>query len=242
MIRIATIELTKYARVFVIIILCFVVFQSAFVSRVEAKNLFQFGMFDLDTFRTVNSTFATMIVSAIPFTIVLNICNEFSNGYALKLISNGLSRTSYCTSKIILAGALAIIAMVLYSLIILFFLSIQRATYFDRAIFLSSLIHILIFSLFFSIIAVSVSLLTRTWQSALLVYYGYVIIESFIVLRLEGSAPWVKYLPFNLATSIFELKAIPENFRDYLVPAGIIVPFSFAMVWSSYYFFKKADL
>lgn len=242
MIRIATIEITKYVRAFVIIIILYGLFMTIVVSRFDAKNFFLDGTFDFQTFKVVNSSFTTLIASLVPFTIILNVCNEFKNGYALKLISNGLSRSSYCSFKFILAGTLAITSMLLYLLIISFFLSIQRTTYFDMAICISSLIQTVIFSLFFSSIAVSVSLLTRTWQSALLVYYGYVIVENIIILGFAESVSWVKYLPFHLVNSIFELKAIPESFKDFLLPACIIIPFCLVIVWCAYHFFKKADL
>jgi hypothetical protein len=202
----------------------------------------KYGTFDLDTFKAVNHSFAALFTSAIPFTIMLNICNEFSNGYALKLISNGLARASYCKFKFTLAGALSIICMVLYLLVILALISIERVTYFDWTIFTSSLIQVLFFSMFFSSIAVSVALLGRSWQSALLFYYGYIIIEGIIILRFGDTVGWVKYVPVNLATSIFELKATPEKFSDYLLPAGIIIPFCLVIVWCAYHFFKKADL
>jgi len=242
MIRIASIELTKYVRAFVIIIICYGLFFTVFVSRFDAKNFFQYGIFDLDTFKVVNSTFTKLITSAIPFTIILNICNEFKNGYALKLISNGLSRPAYCSFKFILAGALAVISMLLYVLIISFLLTIHKTSYFGSAIFIGSVIHSLVFSMFFSSVAVSFALLIRTWQYSLLVYYGYAVVETIIVLRFEESAPWIRYLPFNLAISIFQLQAVPEKFGDYLLPACIILPFCLVIVWCCYHFFKKADL
>jgi hypothetical protein len=216
--------------------------EATFITRIEAKNFFQYGTFDFDTFKIVNSSFTSMIVSAIPFTIILNICNEFSNGYALKLISNGFSRASYCRLKFILAGTLALIGVLLYLLIISYFILTQRTTYFDTSLFISSSIQVLLFSMFFSSIAVSLSLLLRSWQYALLVYYVYSIIETFVVLRFEETAPWVKYLPFHLVISIFQLHAIPEHLSDYLLPAGIVMLFSLMIVWCSYHFFKKADL
>jgi hypothetical protein len=242
MIRIAQIELLKYVRAFVLIIIGFVLLEAVFVSRVEARNFFHYGTFDFETFKVVNSSLTTLIASAIPFTIILNICNEFSNGYALKLISNGFSRSSYCRAKFTLASALAIIATLLYLLIILLLQSIQKTTYFDRTIFTSSVIEVLFFSMFFSSIAVSVSLLIRNWPYTLLVYYGYFIIESFVAYRFENSAPWVKYLPFYFAGSMFQLKAVPEQGGDYLRPAGILIPFCLIIVWCCYHFFKKADL
>jgi hypothetical protein len=240
--RIASLELTKYVRVYVVIIICYVLFLTILVGRIEAKNFMKYGTFDLEAFKAVNHSFAALFISAIPFTIMLNICNEFSNGYALKLISNGLARTSYCAFKFTLAAALSIICTVLYALVILALVSIERVTYFDWSIFISSLIQVLIFSMFFSSIAVSVALLGRSWQSALLFYYGYVIIEGIIVLRFGETFAWAKYVPVNLATSIFELKAVPEKFVDYLLGAGVIIPFCLAIVWCAYHFFKKADL
>ena len=242
MIRIARIELVKYVRAFVLIIICFVLSEAIFVSRIEAKNFFQYGIFDFDTFKIVNSSFTTLVTSAIPFTIMLNICNEFSNGYALKLISNGLPRASYCTSKFILAGALATISMLLYILIIAFFLTIQRTTYFDKAIFISSSIQTLVFSLFFSSVAVSISLLVRNWQYTIVIYYGYVVIESLIAYRFGEKISWVTYLPFHFSVSIFQLQTVPEHFSDYWLPACIVIPFCLVIVWSCYHFFKKADL
>jgi putative exporter of polyketide antibiotics len=242
MIRIAIIELTKYIRAYVIIIICFLLLEVILLSRIQAKDLFQYGTFDLDTFRVVNSIFISVIASAMPMTILLNVCNEFRNGYALKLISNGLSRTSYCKSKFILAGALAAIALVLYLLIISYLLLTQATTYFDKSIFISSSIETFLFTMFLSSIAVSLSLLFRSWQFALLAYYGYSMIEAFVVIRFEETLPSVKYLPFYLLSSIFELRAVPEKLADYLLPAGILIPFCFAIVWICTHFFKKADL
>jgi hypothetical protein len=242
MIKIAGIELTKYVRAFVIIIISYVLFMTILVSRFDAKNLFQYGTFDLSTFKVVNSSFTTLLTSAIPFTIILNVCNEFKNGYALKLIANGLSRPSYCSLKFILAGTLAIISGLLYVLIVLFLISTQKTSYFDTATFISSSVQVLVFSMLFSCIALSLALLLRTWQYTLLAYYGYIVAEAVIVLRYQETAPWIKYLPFNLAISIFQLQAVPEQFADYLLPAGIIIPFCLAIVWCSFHFFKRADL
>ena len=132
--------------------------------------------------------------------------------------------------------------MLLYILIIAFFLTIQRTTYFDRAIFISSSIQTLVFSLFFSSVAVSVSLLVRSWQYTILIYYCYSFIETFIAYRFEQTAPWVAYLPFHFAVSIFQLQTVPEHFSDYWLPACIVIPFCLVIVWSCYHFFKKADL
>jgi hypothetical protein len=242
MIRIAIIELTKYIRAYVIIIICFLLLEVILITRVQARNFFQYGIFDLDTFKAVNSVFISVITSAMPMTIILNICNEFKNGYALKLISNGLSRASYCKSKFTLAGALAMIALLLYLLIISYFLLTQPTTYFDKTIFISSSIEIFVFSMFLSSIAASLSLLFRTWQYALLAYYIYSIIEGFVVIRFEETIPWVKYLPFNLVISIFELQAVPERLTDYLLLTAIMIPFCLAIVWCCIHFFKKADL
>jgi len=241
-IRIASIELTKYVRAYVVIIFCFVLLEIIFLTRVDAKNLFHYGTFDFETFKTLNSTFSTLLISAIPMTIILNICNEFKNGYALKLISNGLARVSYCKSKFILSGALATVALLLYLLIISYFLLTHTTTYFDKNLLISSSIEILLFSMFLSSIAVSLSLLFRSWQYAILGYYVYTIIEAFVAGRFEEGTPWVKYLPFTLVTSIFELRAVPEKLVDYLLPASILIPFCLAIVWVCTHFFKKADL
>jgi len=241
-IRIAGIELTKYVRAYVIIIFSFLLLEIIFITRVDAKNLFHYGTFDFETFKTVNSTFSGLFISAIPMTIILNICNEFKNGYALKLISNGLSRASYCKSKFILSGVLAIIALLLYLLVISYFLLTQATTYFDRNLLISSSIEILFFSIFLSSIAVSLSFLFRTWQYAIVGYYIYTIIEALVVARFEQTAPWVKYLPFNLVISIFQLRAVPEKLVDYLLPAAILIPFCLTIVWVCTHFFKKADL
>jgi len=242
MIRIATIELTKYARTFVVFIVIYFLVLTILESRLEAKAFFTYGTFDLHTFTVVNSAFITVLTSAIPLTIVLNVCNEFKNGYALKLISNGLSRAAYCSFKFILAGSLAIISMLLYLLVVSFLLAVQKATYFDTSIFIGSLIRTVLFSMFFSSIAISLALLLRTWQYALLVYYAYLIIETFLVLRFQETAPWIKYLPFNLAVSIFQLQAAPQRLSDYLLPATILIPFCSAVVWCCTHFFRKADL
>lgn len=242
MIRITAMELTKYVRAFVIIIILYVLFMTLVVIRFDAKNFFQYGTFDFQTFKVVNSSFTTMIASAIPFTVILNICNEFKNGYALKLISNGLSRSSYCSFKFILAGALAVVSILLYVLIILFFTTTQKTSYFDGIIFLGSLIGTLVFSMFFSSIAVSLALLLRSWQYTLLAYFAYATVETVVVLRFQETVPWIKYLPFYLSASIFQLQAVPEKFSDYLLPACIIIPFCLVIVWCAYHFFEKADL
>ena len=242
MIKIAAIELEKYVRAFVIIIICYGLFTAILESRFDAKNFFQYGTFDLETFKVVNSSFTSFIRSLIPFTIILNICNEFKNGYALKLISNGLTRHSYYSSKLILAAALAVISMLMYALIVSFLLTIQKTSYFDTSHFIISLVYVLIFSMFFSSMAVSLALLLRTWQYTVLAYYVYGTAELVVVLRFQETASWVKYLPFNLAASIFGLQAVPENFSDYLLAAGIIIPFCLGIIWSAYHFFKKADL
>ena len=242
MIRIAAVELLKYIRAFVIIIICYALLAAILESLLDAKSFVQYGMFDFETFKAVNSSFTGFIRSAIPFTIILNICNEFKNGYALKLMSNGLSRLSYASSKFVLAGTLAMVSTVLYILLVLLLLTIKNTRYFDPGIFIQSTVRAFVFSAFFSGIAVSLSLLLRTWQHTLLAYYLYGTVEVLVVLKFEGTAPWVRYLPFNLASSIFELKAVPQRFTDYLLAAGIIIPFWLAIVWCGYHFFKKADL
>jgi hypothetical protein len=242
MIRIAAIEFTKYVRSFVVIIIIYVLVMTLLESRVEAKNFFQYGTFDFQTFKVVNSSFATLLTSAIPFTIILNICNEFKNGYALKLISNGLSRRTYYSYKLTLGGVLAILVALLYLLIVCFLVTLQQTTYFDAEIFITSLFQAIVCSMFFSSIAVSLALLLRTWQYTLLAYYGYATVESVVVALLQESSPWVKYLPFYLTGSIFRLSAVPEKFTDYLLAAAIIIPFWLVIVWCGYHFFKKADL
>jgi hypothetical protein len=242
MIRIASIEITKYVRTFVVIIIVYILLMALLETRLDAKNFFQYGTFDFQTFKVVNSGFATLIISGIPFTIILNICNEFRNGYALKLISNGLSRRSYCLFKLILAGALAIIAASLYVLIVSFLATIQKTTYFDTSVFMSSLVCILVTSMFFSSIAVSLAFVLRVWQYALVAYFGYATVESIVVFLFQETAPWVKFLPFHLTASIFRLEAVPERFPDYLLPATIIIPFGLATAWCCMHFFKKADL
>jgi len=242
MIRIAAIELTKYLRAFVIIIICYFLFATILEIRLEAKGFFQYGTFDFDAFKVVNSSFIGLIRSAIPFTIILNVCNEFKNGYALKLISNGLSRTSYCSFKFILAGTLSVASTFLYALIDSFLLGFQKTAYFDWTIFASSLVLEFLFSMFFSSIAVALAILLRSWQYTLLAYYIYATVEVVVVLRFQESTAWVKYLPFNLASSIFALQAVPERFTDYLLPVSILIPCCSITVWCAYYFFKNVDL
>ena len=242
MIKVAAIELTKYVRVFVIIIICYSLFTTFLETRFEAKSFLQYGTFDFETFKVVNSSFTGLIRSAVPFTIILNICNEFKNGYALKLISNGLSRASYCSSKLVLAAVLAVISTLLYVLVVLLLVSIQKTTYFSLGIFINSIMLALFLSMFFSTIAVCVALLLRTWQYAILAYYVYGTVELVVVLRFQETASWIKYLPFNLVAAIFDLQALPEKFTDYILAAGIVIPFCLAIVWCGYHFFKKADL
>jgi hypothetical protein len=242
MLRIAANELAKYVRAFVIIIIVYVLFMTIVVSRFDAKNFFQYDAFDLQTFQVVNSSFRSLISSAIPFTIILNICNEFKNGYALKLISNGLSRVSYCAFKLVLAATLALVSMLLYIVVVAFLISIHKTSYFDSTIFFNSLPLVVVFSMFFSTIAVCLAVLLRTWQYAILAYYGYATVEAVLVVRFQEGAAWVKYLPFNLSISIFQMQALPEKFSDYMAPACIILPFCLVIVWGCTHFFKKADL
>jgi hypothetical protein len=208
----------------------------------EAKNLSQFGLFDFGAFRVVNYYFTSLIASAIPVTIMITTTSEFSNAYALKLISNGLKRQSYFNSKLILAITLALISAILYLLVFLFLALTKKISYFDTRSFLTSTISALILSSFFSLIAVSCSLSVRSWQYSLLLYYGYFIVEGFIAYRLERNTIWVSYLPFHLAISIFQLQRSLTVLSNYLLAASILVGFCAMVTCLSYRQFKKTDL
>jgi hypothetical protein len=242
MIRIAKIELVKYIRGFTIIIICFVLAETVLLSRIEAKGFFESGIFDFSTFKIVNYHFVSLIVSAIPLTIILTVSNEFSSGYASKLISNGLSRNYYSASKYILGSALSVIATLLYITMIVSFLLFKKVNHFDKVLFVNSTILTFLFSIFFSCIIVSISLLIRSWQYAVLAYYGYFITESFIVYQFDKKLPWVEYLPFHLAVSIFQLQKNLSSLDNYLLAGGILFFSCFIVVIISHYYFKRADL
>lgn len=240
--RIIKIELIKYIRVLTITIICFAFIQSFLLSVLDAKDFLKFGNVDLVFFKVVNYHFTAIILTAIPLTLILTISNEFSSGYTLKLISNGLSRVSYAVSKYLLAGVLAIFSAILYILVIGLILLYRKANYVDTSLLLSSTFFVSFFSLLFSLFVASLSLIFRNWQYPLLIYYAYVIVESFVVYQFRESYPWVVYLPFNLSISIFQFEINIKTSSDYLVAGSLLLLFFFLITSVSFYIFKKADL
>jgi len=242
MMRIAKIELVKYVRGFVILIIFFVLAETFFFSSRNVRSFFELGVFDFECFKVINYYFTGLIVSAIPLTIILTIPNEFSKGYALKLISNGVSRRAYCSSKFIFAVSLAILSTLLYIILIGLFLSIKKTAYFNSTVFINSIAFTFFISLFFFCITVSVALLTRNWYYSLIIYYGYSAIESFIVYQFGQKRPLINYLPFHLSTSVFQLQKSPLDFNDYLLVGSILICFCIVLISLSYFFFKRVDL
>lgn len=236
------IELTKYLTLLTITIIAFTLIESFLLSILQTKKKLTFGDADLTFFKIINYHFIPIIFTAIPLTLIISISNEFHSGYALKLISNGLSRVSYAFAKYLLAGSLAIISALLYLFVIGLILLFGKTNYFDITLLLSSTLLVLFFSLLFSLSVVSLTLIFRNWQYPLLIYYAYVLVESFIVYQFRENYSWVIYLPFNLSISIFQFEINFTKPKDYFFASSILILSYTLITLVSYYIFKKADI
>jgi len=240
--RIAKIELTKYVNIFNIVIISFVYLQAVLYSWLELKKVTTPISTDIGLFQSINYHFTSLIFSAAPLTIILTISREFSTGYALKLISNGVSRLFYFQSKYLLAAILTVILTLLYILIIPLLLLLIHVNFPDKILLLKSVSYTLFLSLFITIIIVSITLLVRNWQYSLLIYYGFSFAENFIVYQFGENTLWANYLPFHLGASIFQFQKDLKTFSDYTLAGCTLVFVCFVIVTVSYHFFKKVDL
>jgi hypothetical protein len=241
-ISIARIELTKYRNVFNIIIILFVYIQSILFSWSALKEIAEPVNTGISFFQVINYNFAALIFSAFPLTIILTISREFSTGYTMKLISNGATRSFYFKSKYLLASILMVLSSFLYVLAIPVLLSLSHVRFIDKIFLLKSISYTMFLSLFISIIVVSITFLVRNWQYSLLIYYSYSFAETFILYQFEGKAPWITYLPFHLATSIFKFRKNITTLNDYLLAGTILIFFCSIIIAASYHSFKKANL
>jgi putative exporter of polyketide antibiotics len=238
----AKIELTKYTRLFTILFICFSLVEIFLLSWLDTHEILKSGDFTLPAFQVFNNIFISMIGTSVPVTLIFTISGEFSNGYVQKLISNGCSRIQYFLSKYILAMALAIMTMLFYIGIFLLLYLIARVKTFEGTLLIRSTLFSFLFSLFFSGIIVSITLWTKNWQYALLVYYGYYFLEGFIVFWLRDKIPFVRYLPMQSAVSIFRIKSESDGF-SYLIASGAILSLTvIAFSLLSYRQFKRSDL
>lgn len=241
-INIAKVELFKYIQLFTIVIISFVCFQAVIISLLESRRFLQSGNGDINFFKLINRNFSSFIFSAIPLTIILTISKEFSTGFALKLMSNGISRLSYFKSKYILAIVLTSLTIILY--LIVFFLSslFINVNFIDKTLLIRSLFFIIVVSFFVYAIVVSISLLIRNWQYSLLAYYGYFFIEFIIVYQFEQKTPLVNYLPMQLATTIVQFEKKFTNLNDIFLISSVLICFSVIVITTAYRSFKRSDL
>lgn len=235
-------ETTNYANVFSVAIICFIYLQSSLYSWLQLQKIAESVNASISFFKIINYNFSSLIFSAIPLTIILTISREFSSGYALKLISNGVSRFSYFKSKYLLAGILAVLSTLLYLLIILICLFLLHEKFPDKILFIKSISYCAFFSLSTYIIVISIVVLVRNWQYSVLIYYGYSVAENFFVYQFGEKIPLLNYLPFHINSSVFQFEKKLISLSDYLLTGWIAIFFCFIIAAVSYHFFKKADL
>lgn len=240
-INIAKVELYKYKQGFTIAIILFISLQAIATSLLSLRRNPEFESAGIDFFKIVNSNFSSCIFSAIPLTIILAISKEFSTGYAMKLISNGISRNSYFKSKFMLAGVLATLTILLY-LLVFFTTAMLVNVKFDKTILVMSSFIIILFSFFVYSIVVSISVLVRNWQYSVFIYYCYAFTELFIVYQFGNKFSMVNYLPIQLASSIVRFEKTDLSLNDYLLMACLLFAFSLIIVTITYKAFKKTDL
>src|SRR5882762_743723 len=172
MIKMILCEFRKYISPLVVALL---VFYILYVTCFAGFTLRQWDN-ELIFIKNFNYFFSTFILFTIPLTVFIYVGAEFKNGYAGKLISNGLRRKDYLKRKFIFFVVLSILSTLIY--FIAFFCLYLFGSFKVDFLILESGIDVFLICLLTMCIAACLTIVIKNAIVAFFIYYIYCTLEK----------------------------------------------------------------